>query len=382
MRLILTRAAWARRFGYRNATLALTQKTLKIVLKTQSVQLYLDSYGAYLSVRNGQLRVRLSSGDERLFALRQISAVLLTKGTGMSADAALLAVENDIPVLLLDAQTHYPLAQVSSGRPGNIATVRKNQPAFSRSVEGYGWVAGLIAQKIENQRRFLQSLAEKPAAPPGFAEDLRLSDRVLASLEKGFRDWTPPPSPSPAPRSLLLETAAETFRGQEGTASRIYFQKIALYLEGKMAFESRQKRPAYDPFNALLNYLYGMLYTSVHLALLKNGLDPYLGVLHADRYGSAPTLAYDAIEPYRPWADRVAVQLAESGQIGGHCFEPDPDERGLWLSSAGKSAVIDAMLAFMEDSAPYGGKQVKRKVQIDLDAQQLAVRVKMMSDEL
>jgi len=156
----------------------------------------------------------------------------------------------------------------------------------------------------------------------------------------------------------------------------LYFQRIAQYLQGRLDFQNRQKQPAYDPFNALLNYLYGMLYTSVHLAMLKSGLDPYIGVLHADRYGASPTLVFDAIEPYRPWADRVAVQLAASGLIGAEAFEPDPDERGLWLSRSGKEAVIDAMLAYLEESSAYGQKQVKRKVQIDLDAQQLAVRVK------
>ncbi len=340
------------------------------------MQIYLDSFGAYLSVRNGQFRVRLSSGDVHLFAVRQVSAILLTKGTGMSTDAALLAVENDIPVLLLNAQTHYPLAQVSSGRPGNIATVRKNQPQFCRSAAGYGWVADLIAQKIENQRTLLHALAENPAAPTGFADDVRPSDKVLASLEQRFRQWAAPPVWDAAAQ----ESAASTFRGQEGTVSRIYFQKIARYLGEANEFEGRQKRPAYDPFNALLNYLYGMLYTSVHLALLKNGLDPYLGVLHADQYGGTPTLVFDAIEPYRPWADRVAVQLTQNGQINGDCFEPDTEEHGLWLSSMGKSVVIDAMLGWMEESAPYGSKQVKRKVQIDLDAQQLAVRVRTMGD--
>ncbi|MBV6443379.1 MAG: CRISPR-associated endonuclease Cas1 1 [Saprospiraceae bacterium] len=343
------------------------------------MQLYLDSFGAYLSVRNGQFRVRLSSGEERLFAVRQVSAVLLTKGTGLSTDAALLAVENDIPVLLLDAQTHYPLAQVGSGRPGNIATVRKNQAAFSRSSEGFAWVADCIARKIEGQRALLRHLAERPAAPPGFTDDIRVTDRIFAALEQGFRDWHAPAGP-------LVPGAdpADVFRGQEGTASRIYFQKIATWLAAQSAipnpqsFEGRRKRPAYDPFNALLNYLYGMLYTSVHLSLLKSGLDPYLGVLHADRYGGSPTLVFDAIEPYRPWADRVAVQLVESGQVNADFFEPDAEERGLWLSSAGKSAVIDAMLAFMENSTPYDRRQVKRKVQIDLDAQKLAVRVKEM----
>lgn len=325
------------------------------------MQIYLDSYGAFLSVRNGQFRVRLRSGEEHLFALRQVSAVLLTKGSGLSADAALLAAEHDIPVLFIDAQTHYPLAQVSSGRPGSIATIRKNQPAFSRSETGLRWAVACIADKISQQRRLLMLLAENPQAPAGFADSVRLTDRVLASLEQSLH--TPgPPEPG-------------RIRGQEGTASRLYFQQIAAYLAGKTDFENRQKRPVYDPFNALLNYLYGMLYTSVHLALLKSGLDPFLGILHADRYGAAPTLVFDAIEPYRPWADRVAIRLAESGQIGETCFEPDAEERGLWLSRAGKDLVIDAMLAFLEESDDYHGKQVKRKVRIDLDAQKLAAMV-------
>jgi len=194
----------------------------------------------------------------------------------------------------------------------------------------------------------------------------------MAAQERALRQWAPP-----EPWDMgALEAAAGRFRGQEGTAARLYFQRIAQYLQGRLDFQNRQKQPAYDPFNALLNYLYGMLYTSVHLAMLKSGLDPYIGVLHADRYGASPTLVFDAIEPYRPWADRVAVQLAASGLIGAEAFEPDPDERGLWLSRSGKEAVIDAMLAYLEESSAYGQKQVKRKVQIDLDAQQLAVRVK------
>lgn len=329
------------------------------------MQIYLDSYGAFLSVRNGRFRVRLQSGEDHLFAVREVSAILLTRGTGLSADAALLAVENDIPVLLIDANTHYPLAQVGSGHPGSISTIRKHQPAFSRSEDGLRWAAARVADKIGRQRQYLAYLSESPAAPAGFAADTRLTDRALAALEKSLRE--------PAPLS------PERVRGQEGTASRLYFQRIAAYLGGKMDFENRQKRPAYDPFNALLNYLYGMLYTSVHLALLKNGLDPFLGVLHADRYGAAPTLVFDAIEPYRPWADRVAVRLAESGAVGADAFEPDADERGLWLSRTGKNAVVDAMLAHLEESEPYDGKQVKRRVQIDLDAQKLAMRVK--SDE-
>lgn len=342
------------------------------------MQLYLDSFAAFLSVKNGQFRVRLQSGETHLFAVRTVNAILLTKGTGMSTDAALLAVEHDIPILLIDAQTHFPLGQLSSGQPGNIATVRKNQPAFCRSAEGCRWVAETLAQKIENQRALLSRLAENPNIVHDFPDDIRFTDKAMASLQQRVLDGLALHQP--------IATLFETFRGQEGTASRLYFQQLVKYLayaspnplfrHPDTAFEGRQKQPAYDPFNALLNYFYGMLYTSCHLGLLKSGLDPYLGILHADRHGQHPTLVFDFIEPYRPWADRVALHLAESDAISEDSFEPDADERGLWLSREGKSAVIEAMLEFMETSSKHRGRQVKHRVQIDLDAQQLALMVK------
>jgi hypothetical protein len=57
-------------------------------------------------------------------------------------------------------------------------------------------------------------------------------------------------------------------------------------------------------------------------------------------------------------------------------FRPDPDERGLWLSSAGKGTVIDAMLSFMKTSTEYEGRKLRRSVQIDMEAQKLAVILK------
>jgi CRISPR-associated protein Cas1 len=342
------------------------------------MQLYLDSFGAYLSVKNGQFRVRLPGDQVHLFAARTVNAILLTKGTALSADAALLAIEYDIPVLLIDAQTHYPLGQVSSGRPGNIGTVRKNQPEFCRSAAGFQWAGACLARKIQGQRAVLQWLAERKEVSADWKTSAKLAGKVMADLQTRLEQANT--------TSMLQTELAEKYRGQEGSASRVYFQKLAdflselpeesLFRQEEGAFWGRMKRPAFDPFNALLNYLYGMLYTSCHLALLKSGLDPYLAVLHADRYGDRPTLVYDFIEPYRAWADRVALELAVAGVVQEDWFEPDPDERGLWLSKTGKSAVVEAMLDHLEKPTEYGDKKVKRRVQIDLDAQQLAVLVR------
>ncbi len=335
------------------------------------MQLYLDSFGAHLRVRNGMFAVRTQSAGERAFAVRQVDAILLTKGTSMSADAVLLAAENGIAVLLIDANTHFPLAQLNSVRSGSIASIRKNQALFARSAEGHAWAARQVAAKIARQRALLALLCER-AAPPGFEADARLADRVMAPLQKGMEQWA---APHPWDANAR-EAAAGQLRGQEGTAARIYFQQLAKYVEGRLfePFPGRQPRPAYDPLNALLNYLYGMLYTAVHLALLKSGIDPFMGVLHADRYGDAPTLVFDAIEPYRPWADEVAMALVSG--LRATWFQPDPEARGLWLSGEAKGAVIDAMLAHLEGVSSHSGRNVRRLAQIDLEAQQLAAFLK------
>jgi len=183
------------------------------------MQLYLDSFGAFLAVRNGMFSVRMRSGDTRDFAPRTVDAILLTKGTGLSTDAALLAVENDIPVLLIDAQTHFPLGQLSSGRPGSIASVRKNQAFFARSSDGLAWAAERLVEKAARQHALLRQWAERPDAPDGFAADLPVAARVLTAMQRELE--------KPMPADADLDEVAARLRGQEGTASRVYFQQLA-----------------------------------------------------------------------------------------------------------------------------------------------------------
>ena len=56
---------------------------------------------------------------------------------------------------------------------------------------------------------------------------------------------------------------------------------------------------ATTPGNALLNYLYAILESEMTIALLAQGLDPGIGMVHADIDGRA-SLALDAMEAIRP----------------------------------------------------------------------------------
>lgn len=65
---------------------------------------------------------------------------------------------------------------------------------------------------------------------------------------------------------------------------------------------SASPRRAVNPANAILNYLYALLESETRLAIAAVGLDPALGLLHADTQWR-DNLACDLMEPVRPQVD-------------------------------------------------------------------------------
>ncbi|MDD7317247.1 MAG: type II CRISPR-associated endonuclease Cas1 [Prevotella sp.] len=62
------------------------------------------------------------------------------------------------------------------------------------------------------------------------------------------------------------------------------------------------------PPNNILNYGYAILRAVVARALVASGLLPTLGIHHHNRY-NAYCLADDIMEPYRPYVDRLVVEI-------------------------------------------------------------------------
>lgn len=59
--------------------------------------------------------------------------------------------------------------------------------------------------------------------------------------------------------------------------------------------------------NALLNYGYAVLLSVVVQRMLAIGIDPTFGIAHAVREKAVP-LAYDLMEPFRPWVDATVFE--------------------------------------------------------------------------
>jgi CRISPR-associated protein Cas1 len=325
------------------------------------MQLYLDSYGASLRVKNNMFWVKPAQSEGKLFPIREVNAIFLTKGVHASTDALLLAIENAIPVLLINGIGH-PIGQVWGGQYGSIATIRKQQALLSTHPQGLLWIRDLLIQKLENQQGMVQRWVEDNSSFD--TEKFDAGIRVIFNMVQKFRLLT-------LAEAENMEQTQASFRGWEGTASRHYFSCLSAMLPPVYQFSKRSKRPAYDNFNALLNYLYGIMYSQVHLALIKAGIDPYMSILHADQY-NRPTFVYDVIEIYRHWMETVALRLCVEDKLPDNAFTvPDP-KIGVWLNRPAKSVVVNACFDFLNEKITYKGLVRKRITHIDLDAQRWA----------
>jgi CRISPR-associated protein Cas1 len=65
--------------------------------------------------------------------------------------------------------------------------------------------------------------------------------------------------------------------------------------------------------NNLLNYGYAILRAITARAIVSSGLHPTLGIFHKNKY-NAFCLADDIMEPYRPYVDRLVLDVVKDGQ--------------------------------------------------------------------
>ena len=178
----------------------------------------------------------------------------------------------------------------------------------------------------------------------------------MESLSQKFNELTP--------------VSFQQIRIWEAQVSRCYWYIVQLTLQKTTVFTGREKQGATMPFNAALHYGYGMMYNTVETAALTAGLDPQISIMHADKYDTR-SFVFDAIEPFRPWIDKLIIELFMTGQLPADCFEPY-EEGGISLSKKGKAVLIPAVINHLNEKNLFNGKKVKRKDQVQFYLTQLA----------
>jgi CRISP-associated protein Cas1 len=108
----------------------------------------------------------------------------------------------------------------------------------------------------------------------------------------------------------------------------------------KWRFRQRSQHPAYDEFNAALNYIYGIGYSDEEKIIILSGLEPNSGFYHTDSYGK-PTLSYDLMELVRAWLDRTVVSTFTRREAKENWFEKQREmDNAIFLTKVGRKALL------------------------------------------
>lgn len=319
------------------------------------MELVINTFGTCLNRDNNAFVVTGNNGKQRI-PVDSVNSIVLHRGVQITSDAVMLAIENEIEILFAN-KGGQPMGRVWSPKYGSISTIRKGQLNFCYSHDSLSWIKDVIQKKMENQQAMLLMLDIESVT---IQKDIRKS---IARIEDyrtkiGTLDGD------------IVADVAPSLRGWEGVASKIYFQTLNYVLPEGLRFENRSQRPALDVVNAFLNYGYGILYGKIEGALIKAGIDPYIGILHRDDY-NRPVLVYDVIELYRVWVDYVVYQIAAQGVITDEYYSVKEDG-SYWLENLGRRVLIQSFNDYLEEVVTIDNKRCSRLTHIQDYAYQLA----------
>jgi len=323
------------------------------------MQLHLNTYGTYLHIKDQLFEIKIKKDGEvtkHQIAAQKVKSIWIGDGIALSSEAVKLAVKNNIDIVFLE-YNGMPIARVWHTKLGSTTLIRKKQLEASLSKLSLTYTKEWLGQKMENQINFIKNLKKHRPQHADYLDDKisRMSKMLLEVQQAEAKN---------------VDEIAEQLRGWEGTTGRLYFATLSYVLPKSYQFSGRSFRPAQDPFNAFLNYAYGVLYSKVEKALILAGLDPFVGFLHRDDY-NYKSMVYDFIEPFRMYADKVVFQLFSAKKINQS--HSDIITNGVTLNKSGKQLLIEAFNEHVEgQKIRYKGRNQSRANIIQFEAHQFA----------
>jgi len=253
---------------------------------------YVTKQGSQVGVDGGRITIYMKGeGELASFPMGQVDTINIFGNINFTTPFVARANEHGIVLNYFTQNGRYRGSFVPE--KNTIAEVRRRQYALSER-EGLQIARRMIRGKIRNSRTLLN---RKDVPDNG-----RMAE--LEELTPNSRDM-------------------DELRGIEGEAAEIYFGLLNGCLAEGWSFERRTRRPPQDHINSLLSLTYTMMKNEVLSALRQYNLDPFLGILHADRHGR-PALALDMLEEFRPiFCDAFTLRLINKGMLKHEDFQVD-----------------------------------------------------------
>ena len=161
----------------------------------------------------------------------------------------------------------------------------------------------IVKGKLKNQLSFMQRIKRRDR---GEEKEIK---RAIALMKKNIED-------------VEIANSLESIRGFEGIGAKYFFSVFRHNIIQDWAqFKGRTMHPPQDNVNAVLSFLYTMLFYRIDGYIEAAGLDSYVGYLHELNYGKR-TLSFDLMEEFRtPIADTLCCALFNLAILDRNDFE-------------------------------------------------------------
>ena len=300
--------------------------------------IYIETDHGLLKKKNDILHLIDADKKETSLFPHQIERIVLSGNIEITAQAFKLIMKHKIPVSYITKRGDYKGRLVFDD--GKNVFLRKNQyDLLTNESFKIQLVRNIIEGKLKNQLALMQRINRNSKQLENFKPVIRQMKEDLTSLDK--------------------MTSIDQLRGLEGLGAKLYFSMFKYNLIPSWAeFNGRSKHPPKDNVNAVLSYLYTILFTRIDSMLASVGLDPYVGYLHTLEYGRK-SLAFDIMEEFRtPIVDTTMFSLFNLGILSEHNFRGDKYE-GVLLTKEGVILVIAQFEKKLESEHKYSSLNKK-----------------------
>ncbi len=241
----------------------------------------IDAPQCSLSCKDGRLTCTVPGEPVRSIPLEDVASIIITSFSA-SLHSHLLLEAARHGVALIICEEFKPASILLPANRSTDTLLTRAVLSLTEKVRAAMWQKTVDA-KCANQLALAAHLSE--TLKPGGPEDVSL----------------------PA-----LRAAAQGKKPHKEAVCAKLFWNITGRAMGEDEFTRDRERAG---LNALLNYGYAVLLSTVLQKLFAVGLDPTFGLSHATRERSTP-LAYDIMEPFRPCVDWRVFQWARRLRIG------------------------------------------------------------------
>ncbi len=263
--------------------------------------LYVVKHGAVLGISGGLLTVRYPDGTEDGFPKNTIEGISVFSKVTLTTACIEFCLANNINVGYFSLNGRY-YGRLVPVQNVNVFRLRKQIDLSKDDMFSLRLAQKIIHAKINNQfvvaRRYAVNIS-----------NTHENKRIIQLMR----------------RKTVEADSLYRLIGYEGVASKSYFQVLSDVIDDDFSFEARNRRPAKDPFNCMLNFGYSLLTKEIIGEIEGRGLNPYIGFIHQDKSGH-PTLASDLIEEWRPViVDSLVMSMIQGHEIANDGFTIGPD---------------------------------------------------------